>query len=163
MVLTSNWRNEIRERWGIYVLGQYDLLLGEALWVTRCSKTKSGVDRGTPKELYVSPVNRHFYRRMEKQGLRYGVLSDKYGLHFDDEELPYYDVHPSDLSQHDKERLGQIIRDKALRQGFTQVIFYSPSPLMSVPYFEMLHHSGLDMLYTTRLDFKGNFHQDMSS
>lgn len=151
MVLTANWRNEIRERWGIHLLSQYGPLVGEALWVTRCSRTKSGVHCGTPKELYVSSANRYFYRCMEKEDLRYGVLSDKYGLHFDDEELPYYDVHPRDLSRHDKEWLGQMIRDKALRRGFTQVIFYSQSPLMSVPYFEMLYYSGLDIFYTTAL------------
>ena len=153
MGLTANWRQEIRELWGIEGLENADSLPEAVLWATRCSKTKNGVHHGTPRELYVSPINKYFYRCMEEQGLRYGVLSDKYGLHFDDEELPYYDVHPSDLSQHDKERLGQIIQDKALRQGLTQVVFYSPSPLMSVPYFEMLYNSGLDLFYTTRLGF----------
>ena len=151
MVLTANWRDEIQARWGICVLGQHNLLVRNALWVTRCSKTKNGVHCGTPKELYVSSVNRYFYKCMEEQSLRYGVLSDKYGLHFDDEVLPYYDIHPSDLTQHDKERLGQIIRDKALSHGFTQVVFYSPSPLMSVPYFEMLYYSSLNVFYTTKL------------
>ena len=152
-MLTANWRSEIQEYWGIHVLNWHIPLVREILWVTRCSKTKNGVASGTPKELYVSPVNKYFYRCMERQGLRYGVLSDKYGLHFDNEELPYYDVHPSDLSQHDKERLGQLVRDKTLAQGFTQIIFYNPSPLMSVPYFEILHYSGLEVFYTTRLDF----------
>jgi len=151
--LTANWSQEIRERWGIKGLESADSLSEAVLWTTRCSKTKSGVHSGTPKELYTSSVNRYFYRRMEEQGLRYGVLSDKYGLHFDGEKLPNYDIHPSDLSQYDKEWLGQLIRDKALAQGFTQIIFYSSSPLMSVPYFEMLHHSGLDVFYTTRVDF----------
>jgi hypothetical protein len=151
--LTVNWRQEIRERWGIKILENMDCLPEAVLWTTRCSKTKNDVNCGTPKELYVSSVNKYFYKCMERQGLRYGVLSDKYWLHFDNEELPYYDIHPSDLSRHDKKRLGQLIRDKATAQSFTQVIFYSPSPLMSVPYFEMLHYSDLDLFYTTRLDF----------
>jgi len=151
MVLTANWRNEIRKHWGVRVVSQYGLVGKKALWVTRCSKTKNSVRRGTPKELYVSLVNKYFYRYMEKHGLRYGVLSDKYGLHFDDEMLPYYDIHPSTLSMHEKERLGQLIRDKAMARDITQIVFYSPSPLMSVPYFEMLYHSDLNLLYTTRL------------
>jgi hypothetical protein len=151
--LTANWSQEIHERWGIKGLESANSLSEAILWTTRCSRTKNGVHCGTPKELYTSPVNRYFYRRMEERDLRYGVLSDKYGLHFDDEKLPCYDIHPSILSQHDKEWLGQLIRDKALAQGFTQIIFYSPSPLMSAPYFEMLHHSSLDVFYTTTLDF----------
>jgi hypothetical protein len=91
---------------------------------------------------------------MEEHSLRYGVLSDKYGLHLDDEKLPYYDVHPSKLNQRNKEELGRLIRDKAIAQGFTAFIFYNPSPLMSVPYFEMLYCSGLDLFYTTRLKFR---------
>ena len=152
MVLSANWRNEIQTLWKISILGQHDDPVKDALWVTRCSKTKSGIAYGTPRELYVSPVTKYFYRWMEQYGWRYGVLSDKYGLHFDDEKLSYYDVHPSTLSQHDKEQLGKLVRDKALARGFTQLIFYSPSPLMSVPYFEILYYSALDTFYTTKLD-----------
>ena len=153
MVLTANWRNEIQERWGIHVLGEHSLLGSEALWVTRCSKTKNGVYCGTPKELYASSVNRYFYGHMEKRGWRYGVLSDKYGLHLDNEKLSCYDVHPSELSRQDRQRLGRLIRDKVLAQGFDRVIFYSPSPLMSIPYFEMLYYSGLNLFYATSLNF----------
>jgi hypothetical protein len=153
MNLTANWRQEIHERWDIKGLENADDLTDPVLWATRCSKTKNGIHSGTPKELYVSSVNRYFYRCMEEQGLRYGVLSDKYGFHFDNEKLPNYDIHPSDLSQRDRKLLGQLIRDKAVGQGFARIVFYSPSPLMSVPYFEMLHHSGLEVFYTTRLNF----------
>jgi hypothetical protein len=149
--LTVNWRQEILKRWGIKSLENADGWPEAVLWTTRCSKTKNGVRRGLPKDLYVSSVNKYFYVYMEERGLRYGVLSDKYGLHFDDEELLYYDIHPSELNQHEKKQLGQIIRHKALARGFTQIAFYSPSPLMSVPYFEMLHHSGLGLFYATNL------------
>lgn len=151
MLLTANWRDEIREFWGIRILREGDQLTENTLWVTRCSKIKNAKQSGKPKELYVSLVNGYFYRCMELRGFRYGVLSDKYGLHFDYEILPCYDVHPSLLNQHDKKQLGLIIRDKAQRHGFDRLIFYNPSPLMSVPYFEMLYHSGLEVLYTTQL------------
>lgn len=154
-MLTANWRDEIKEFWGIHVLSQVSTPPVEnTLWTTRCSKIKNGIDRGTPKELYVSTVNKYFYRCMEDRGLLYGVLSDKYGLHVCNEKLPYYDVHPSDLSQCEKQQLGRLIRKKALTRGFGAMIFYNPSPLMSVPYFEMLHYSGLDVLYTTRLNLE---------
>lgn len=154
MILTANWRQEILERWGINSLENTTSLSEAVLWITRCSKTKNDIHRGKPKHLYVSSINKYFYRFMEEHSLRYGVLSDKYGLHLDDEKLPYYDVHPSKLNQRNKEELGRLIRDKAIAQGFTAFIFYNPSPLMSVPYFEMLYCSGLDLFYTTRLKFR---------
>ncbi len=153
MLLTSNWRIEIQERWGTQLLGHLDRPIRDVLWITRCSKTKNGVCCGMPKELYVSAVNKHFYRFVEERGVRYGVLSDKYGLHLDDERLPYYDVHPSQLTKQDRQRLGRLVRHKVLGQGFDQVVFYSPSPLMSIPYFEILHYSGLRTFYTTNLTF----------
>ena len=151
MRLTVNWRAEIRELWGIHFVDHQADLPANVLWVTRCSRTKNDAKSGMPKDLYVSPVNRYFYRTLERWGERYAVLSDYYGLHFDNEELEWYDVHPSGLSRDDKERLGQIIREKATQQGFNTIIFYAPAPLMSIPYFEMLYFSGLDRFYTTKL------------
>ena len=151
MPLLANWRVDIGKIWGIRILPQEGRLPEDVLWITRCSKTKSGIIRGTPKEMYVSAINRYFYRHMERWGKRYGVLSDHYGLHLDNEELPWYDIHPSQLSQEDKRQLGQVIRNKALREGFRTIIFYAPAPLMSIPYFELLHFSGLKLFYTTRL------------
>lgn len=159
MTLTADWRDEIMGRWGIRILSNYDaLLINQALWVTRCSKTKNDIARGTPKQLYVSPVNKYFYQQMESHNLRYGVLSDKYGLHLDNEKLSYYDVHPRELDHEDKMQLGEFIRRKAESSGFFQIVYYSPSPLMSIPYFQMLELSGLDSFYTTRLNFAQVIH-----
>ncbi|MEM3433311.1 MAG: hypothetical protein QXP27_03945 [Candidatus Methanomethyliaceae archaeon] len=152
MRIGSDWQNEVQQRWGIRVLSSRTAAPQEALWVTRCSRTKNGVDLGIPKELYISPINKYFYKCMESNRLPYGILSDKYGLHLAEEKLPYYDVHPSELSQEHKRRLGMLIRDKVLALGFWRVVFYNPSPLMSLPYFEMLYYSALDVFYTTRLD-----------
>jgi len=154
MRLTANWQYEIRERWGISMLSQCSPLVENVLWVTRCSKTKKGIYRGTPKDLYVSPINRYFYTYMEQRGLPYGVLSDKYGLHMDDEELEYYDIHPKELTEYDKGMLGELIRKKACGRGFSKLVFYNPSPLMSIPYFEMLYYSGLEIFYTTVLNLE---------
>lgn len=151
-MLTSKWRSEIRERWGIQPLEHLGLPIKEALCVTRCSKTKNGIECGTPKELYISSVTKYFYRLMEEFALPYGVLSDRYGLHMYDEMLEYYDVHPKELTNLDKQALGALIREKARTRGFGVLIFYSPSPLMSVPYFEMLYYSGLSVFYTTALN-----------
>lgn len=150
-MLGANWREELRRRWGIQMLDEVIVAGNQVLWVTRCCRVKAGVPSGTPEELYVSPVNRYFYMRMHQFGVKFGVLSDKYGLHLYNHRLPWYDIHPGTLTSQDKKRLGELIRTTALSEGFSQIVFYSPSPLMSVPYFEMLHYSGLAVTYTTRL------------
>lgn len=151
--LTSNWKQEIFDLWSIRLLGEIECKPETLLWTTRCCKTKRGEALGQPKDFYSSPIVQLFCKFVEQNGLKYGILSDKYGLHLDSEELEYYDIHPASLTSQDKEKLGQLIRDKALGTSFDSIVFYNPSPLMSVPYFEMLRHSGLNIWYTARLTF----------
>jgi len=150
MNLTKNWKKEIKEVWGIEFLADPEKAPSDVLWTTRCSKTKN-CDGGLPQDFYVSPLNRLFYAFAREHGKRYAVISDKYGLHFDCERLPYYDVHPSNLSEKQKKLLGKKIRGKALAQGFNTIIFYNNSPLRSAPYFEILSKTGLAVLFVTRL------------
>ena len=145
MKLTKNWREEIFNEYGIVTGIPQDT--NNTLWVTRCSKTKS-VNGGIPRELYVSKLNLRFYDYVESHNYKYGVLSDKYGLHLQDESLEYYNTHPSQLSNDDKIELGKMIAQKA--NGKT-LVFYNTSPIQSIPYFEMLSHSGLTVYFTTKL------------
>jgi hypothetical protein len=148
--LTSAWKEQIRDYWGIQHFESVNISKSIYLWVTRCSKTKKA-NGGFPSQLYLSSLNQHFYKFVQARKLRYGILSDKYGLHLDREWLPSYDIHPSTLADEEKKILGRLIREKALNNGFTQIIFYNNSPLMSVPYFQMLYYSGLSTFYTTNL------------
>jgi len=151
--LTANWRQEVFDLWGIRLLGDIQWESKSFLWTTRCCRTKHVAPVGKPKDFYFSPIVQLFCKFVEKNGLKYGILSDKYGLHLDSEELEYYDIHPASLTSQDKEKLGQLIREKVLRISSDSIVFYNPSPLMSIPYFEMLHYSGLNIWYTTRLTF----------
>lgn len=144
------WRTQLADWWGIRTLDSFDLPLMRALWTTRCSKTKM-VSHGTPEQLYGSSSNQYFYKFAQRANVRFGIVSDKYGIHFDDEQLPYYDIHPGQLSQDDKQRLGAIVGEKVNARGYSEIVYYNASPLMSVPYFEILALSGLSILYTTRL------------
>src|SRR5207237_6193717 len=132
-----SWKEELAGRWGIEVIESPIVMMPTALWTTRCSNTKP-LRRGLPEQIYTSNLNRFFYRFVNSCGLRFAVVSDKYGLHMDNERLPYYDVHPSALSCAQKQTLGDLIRQKALAAGFSTIIFYNSSPRMSKPYFEML-------------------------
>ena len=51
------------------------------------------------------------------------------------EILEFYDIHPSDLTDSDKKKLGLKIRKKIKKYGFKKLIFYYPSPLLSHPLF----------------------------
>ena len=150
--LTSDWELEILDKWGIRRIHGMEYKPETLLWTTRCCKTKRDQALGRPKDFYVSHPVLFFCNLMERTKLRYGILSDRYGLHLDCEELEWYDIHPTSLSTKDKERLGKLIRQKALLMGFDSIAFYSNTPLMSVPYFEMLYYSRLNTWYTTRLN-----------
>lgn len=154
--MTRNWKNEILSMYGVRAIERArdipDQKAGAPyLWVSRCSKTKTGKDRALPREFYVSKWNRLFYAYMSRYGLRYGILSDRYGLHMDDERLDYYDIHPSQLTGEQKRRLGIIIGEKAKERGYEGLIFWYVSPVMSRPYFEMMSHSGLRCYYIASL------------
>ncbi len=147
--LGADWRREVGRRWSVRLLGEADDPAAP-LWCTRCAPVK-GVDRGVPSRLYRSRLISGFFALMERSSRRYGVLSDLYGLHMDDEDLAGYDLHPSRLTAEDKLRLGGVVGTKARLHGFQEVVFYNSSPLRSVPYFEILAASGLSVWYTTRL------------
>lgn len=122
----------------------------KVLWTTRCSKTKRRKS-GRPTELYDSYITRYFYKFAIDRDLQYAIISDKYGLHFSDETLPYYNIHPSALSLEEKLVLGKEIYKKARTRGFKKIVFYNNSPLMSRPYLEMLSKTGMEIFFTTRL------------
>lgn len=151
-----DWKKEIADR-NIVFLDTAEKIrkcLNEhkTLITSRCSKTKTGKDSATPKEFYVSDINLNFYAAMENAGFYYGILSDKYGIHFCDEKLDYYDIHPSELTKEKKVELGKIIGEKVSKLGYEAIIFYNTSPLLSLPYFEMLENSGLKIYYVSKLD-----------
>ncbi len=144
------WKDEINRHWGIRCVSISTLALDRYLWISRCAKTKMVVE-GTPRDLYRSELLEEFYGFVDLHRLRYGVISDRYGLHMDDEVLSYYDIHPSTLSDSAKRELGRIVARKAADAGYHSVVFFAHSPLMSRPYFEILGYSKLDVYYVTTL------------
>lgn len=130
----------------------FENIKGNKLFVTSCSKTKTGKSKAIPKEFYVSKRNISFYNLCEKFNLDYAIQSDKYGLHFSDEELEYYDIHPSALSIEDKKRLGKIIYEKSSKRKIDSIIFCNSSPLQSRPYLEMLNFSNINFYFISNLN-----------
>jgi hypothetical protein len=148
--MTQSWRDNILRDWGIRHTVVESLEVHDHLWTSRCSRTKN-VPAGKPRDLYQSNVLEEFYDFARLSGIRYGIVSDLYGLHMDDEILPHYDVHPSMLSRTEKRKLGAIVGEKATAAGYRSLVFFAHSPLMSKPYFEILSSSGVEVLFVTTL------------
>jgi len=149
---SKKWRKALEKDFGFTCISSQNEIVDpySVLWTTSCSKTKQK-KVGTPKEFYRGRYHNSFYEYVEKNKLTYGILSDKYGIHMFDEELEYYDIHPHELTMEKKEELGNLLRKKAKKYGFEEILFYYPSPLMSKPYFEILWFSRLKVYYTTKL------------
>ena len=152
----ENWEQEILDHWRIkrvHTQGDVEAIQSMGGMVcTRCSKTKPvGREKAVPEEFYVSTLNKKFYQWCKVGKYRYAIVSDEYGLHFDDEELPFYDTHPSKLTEENFQELASHIREKAKKRHVNSLIFWNTSPIMSKPYFYMLFLSGLPLYYLTTL------------
>jgi hypothetical protein len=145
------WRDEIARLWGITTVDPEVIDGGpRTLWTTRCCRIKSE-NGGTPQELYRSELPQRFMRCMQRLEHRYAIISDLYGLHFPEVRLPSYDTAPDDLSPEQRRALGCEIGRQARLRHFMAVAFYNNSPIMSAPYFEILSHCGIPVMYHTRL------------
>jgi len=132
-------------------INDFNNINGKILFVTSCSKTKTEKEKAIPKEFYVSKRNIKFYDMCEKLNLLYAIQSDKYGLLFSNEEVEYYDIHPSKLTIEDKKLLGEIIKNKAKKNNIDNIIFCNSSPLQSRPYLEMLYFSNISYYFISDL------------
>jgi hypothetical protein len=151
--MKRSWRDDLLRQWGIKHASVASLNIHDHLWTSRCSRTKK-LQAGKPPDLYQSTLLQEFYCFVRRCRVRYAIVSDKYGLHFDDEVLPYYDIHPSTLSHADKRELGAKVGSKAAAAGYRSLVFFAHSPLMSRPYFEILGSCGLEVLFVTTLGSK---------
>ncbi|HPQ05439.1 MAG TPA: hypothetical protein PKZ88_08255 [Methanothermobacter sp.] len=152
----KDWKKSLKENFKFKIIEKPEDIPENALWTTSCSKTKK-IKQGVPKDLYQGKTQKIFYKYMEKFNLKYGILSDKYGIHMYNECLPYYDIHPNELSTETKKDLGKVVRQKVKKHGFDKIIFYYNSPLFSQPYFQILYFSQLPIYYTTSIKILQNF------
>lgn len=63
-----------------------------------------------------------------KEGHRYVILSDEYGLVMDDEAFETYDTHPSDVSDEQWAEPDRNIRSKCDALGAVALVFYNTIP-----------------------------------
>ncbi len=148
---TKKWKEVLEKEYKFRYINHANKIPKNAIWTTSCSKTKLTGNKGYPTEFYVGRYNLLFYKFMKKHELKFGVISDKYGIHMFDETLKYYDIHPSTLTLKDKLKLGKKISRKIKKYGFKEIVFYYPSPLQSKPYFDILWFSKIPTYYISKI------------
>ncbi len=147
---TESWREELKKYNIEYLEGGFPSKQPpNARYATRCCAIKTDLPRAKPKDFYLSDEVQIFIKFCINNDFRYAILSDKYGVHFDDEEKDIYDIHPSSLKEDDFKKLGQIIKQRCTEKGIDTIYYYNTSRLMSIPYFKMLYYSGLKIYYLT--------------
>jgi len=151
----KTWREDL-SRYKIRVLNEHDVISkareSKVLPVCNCSATKGKeLESAVPRDFYVSAHNRRFYSWCEGLGLKYGVLSDLYGLHLWNEKEKFYDIHPSTLTRQQYRKLASKIYFKMELVGCNEFLYYGIPPVMCRPYFYMMIVTGLSICYTTKL------------
>ena len=144
-------KDEIKKKYAITLCDPKDIP-EDALWSTRCSRRKSFLKKGFPKEIYTSPLNQEFYLWEERKGILYGTISDAYGLVMNYQEIETYDLSPDRLSDAAKRSLGESIggecRDLV---SFKSLVLYCKDYGEAESYLEILSYSGLKVYWVRRL------------
>ncbi|MHA1869038.1 MAG: DUF6884 domain-containing protein [Candidatus Heimdallarchaeaceae archaeon] len=113
------------------------------IYVTYCSGKKYDIKYGKPKELYNSRRIQTFIKVCELMKQRYGILSGKYGLVFDNEIIKNYDVYIGDLNNEKLLELANITEKKLKEKKIGKVIFYEPNPQRSKKYRKILEYGNI--------------------
>ena len=74
------------------------------LYITHCSRDKDPELKAsgavaTPDRMYTLPSLQRFIRYCRANGLDWAIFSDKYGVVFPDETIPWYSKPPSDVTE----------------------------------------------------------------
>ena len=97
------------------------------LYITHCSREKDTAleksgERATPDRLYTSPVLKRFIRHCQSQGLAWAIFSDKYGVVFPQETIPWYSKPPSEVTE---EEFAALLENFTTRlAGYDEIWFY---------------------------------------
>lgn len=129
-----------------YIKNYVELDKQSTLFITRCCAVKSSLLCGTMESIYISSINQNFYKMCKYKGLKYATLSDKYGIVYPQDLIDNYDLHPSKLTDLDKENLVRKIKQQ-LGQEIKNIVFYNTSPLMSLFYLKIITSLGENYNY----------------
>lgn len=124
------------------------ILSGKVLLLGTCSRIKHPVKRGTPVQLYASWQVALLDRVCRANGLRYGVLSDEYGVVMDGQSVENYTTPPEAVSPEGFVALGLRVKKALAALGVTRVCLFTANPKRTVPYCKILRLSGVSYTWT---------------
>ena len=112
-----------------------DLWKDDTLYVTYCCAEKCKESKAKVRDLYLSPRCQTFFKNIK--GYDAGIISEKYGLVFLDQELDNYDFGPKDLTEEIKENLKELLRKQIKDHGKKNLVLFG-APLMSMGFMNLL-------------------------
>jgi hypothetical protein len=97
------------------------------IYLTHCCAKKDNSLRGggkkvTPDKLYTSERIQRFMNECKKKGAEWAIFSDKYGVVFPNQEIEWYDKHPSKVTDEEFEALLKDFDQKLA--AYDEIWFY---------------------------------------
>lgn len=97
------------------------------IYITHCSAAKDASLEGsgekvTPDKLYTAAPLQRFVRTCQEMGADWAIFSDKYGVIFPREKIPWYEKHPSKVT--DAEYLKLLAGFIQRLGGYDEIWFY---------------------------------------
>lgn len=97
----------------------------KVLYITHCSKKKHNVNSWTtPEKLYSASYLQKFIKKCKEMKVKWGILSDKYGIIFPNQRIKWYELSPSFLLKHRAESKKLVKKLQRQLQGFNKIFFY---------------------------------------
>ncbi len=101
--------------------------MSKRIYVTYCSGKKDDSLRGTgkrvtPDKLYISERIQRFIKKCKEKGVEWAIFSDKYGIVFPDDEIAWYDKHPSKVKPGEFKFLVNNFIERL--SGYDEIWFY---------------------------------------
>lgn len=80
------------------------------IYLTHCSAKKNDSLKGTgrkvtPDKLYTATPIQKFMNKCKEKGVKWAIFSDEHGVIFPNEEIEWYDKHPSKVTEQEFKKL----------------------------------------------------------
>ena len=97
------------------------------IYITHCSAKKDNSLKGrnkkvTPDKLYIATPIQRFINRCKEKGVEWAIFSDKYGVLFPNQEIEWYDKHPSKVTEEEFKKLLDDFNQKLM--VYDEIWFY---------------------------------------
>lgn len=119
------------------------------IYITHCSakKNESFRDSGElvlPEELYTSINIQRFIEKCKKENVEWAIFSDKFGVIFPRDRIPWYDKHPNKVSEIEFKKLLQNLVSKLFI--FNEIWFYHNPGRFHSFYKKLIDNAKLEKL-----------------